>query len=102
MGSVTLGIRPESFRLAAEGNGIKARVGIVEELGAESFAYAELVEAGATPTSGVATPGVADQDQIIVRIQQARSPQIGETIHLQVDHDALLLFDSVTGERLGS
>jgi multiple sugar transport system ATP-binding protein len=101
MGPVTLGIRPESFRLAADGNGIKARVGIVEELGAESYAYAELLEGDPTATGGAAAAGAVGQDQIIVRIEQARSPQIGETIHLQVDNGALLLFDSVTGERLG-
>ena len=101
IGPVTLGIRPESFRLTTEGNGIKARVGIVEELGAESYAYAELVERSAAETGDAAAAGVAGQDQIIVRIEHARSPQIGETIHLQVDPVALLLFDSLTGDRLG-
>jgi multiple sugar transport system ATP-binding protein len=93
-GPVTVGIRPEAFRLGSDENGLRARVGIVEELGAESYAYVELAEDDAT------SPGPTSQDQIIVRVDSDRSPRIGDTIRLEVTQGAVLLFDSITGERL--
>jgi multiple sugar transport system ATP-binding protein len=95
-GPVTVGIRPESFTLGSEGAGLRARVGIVEELGAESYLYADLLE------NGDAAPLLPEQDQVIVRLDSNVSPQIGEIIHLQVKDRTMLLFDSATGERLAA
>ena len=95
-GPVTVGIRPEAFRLASEGTGLRARVGIVEELGAESYLYADLLEDGGS------APLVPDRDQVIVRLESDVSPQIGEVIHLHVKDRSMLLFDSTTGERLAA
>jgi multiple sugar transport system ATP-binding protein len=93
-GPVTVGIRPEAFELGSAGSGLRAKVGIVEELGAESYLYANLL---ATTGDG---PLLPDQDQVVVRLESTMSPQIGETIHLHIKNRAMLLFDSMTGERL--
>ena len=60
-GDITIGVRPESWRIVGEGEGIPVKVSVVEELGADGFVYG---------TSGAeGTP-----DQVIVRID-ARPPQ---------------------------
>jgi multiple sugar transport system ATP-binding protein len=94
-GPVTAGIRPEALELVADGEGIKAVVVIVEELGAESYAYAEIVDAG-DPIPQRLHP----KNQIILRVDPNRPPRIGETIDLGAKADALLLFDSETGDRI--
>jgi multiple sugar transport system ATP-binding protein len=53
---VTLGIRPESWRTAAQDEpGLRVKVSVVEELGADAFVY------GAAKIDGV-------RDDLIVRI----------------------------------
>ncbi len=113
-GMVTVGVRPELFTLAAADTdieatgGIRAIVGIVEELGAESYAYVELAEAaGADGVIGATAADAAGPDtvahghgQIIVRVDARRSPRVGETVELHVTDDAVLLFDRETGERI--
>jgi multiple sugar transport system ATP-binding protein len=94
-GSVTAGIRPEAFEFVTEGDGIKAVVGIVEELGAESYVYAELTESVETGIDASHLHG-----QIIARVDPSRPPRIGEIINLRVRDGAMLLFDSQTGERI--
>ncbi len=86
-GDITVGVRPESWRIVGEGEGIPVKITVVEELGADGFIYG---------TSGAeGTP-----DQVIVRIDARRSHQKGETIYVTTDPKHVHVFDTETGERL--
>lgn len=72
---VQLGVRPEHLQLAENGP-LEVKVSVVEQLGAISFVYCEL--AG---------------QQLCVQTQLKTLPQPGDTVHLQVNEQALYLFD---------
>jgi multiple sugar transport system ATP-binding protein len=87
---VTVGIRPESFRLAAEGeDALAVTVDVVEELGADAYLYGE-VDRGPLP----------DQTVVVARIDPRRPPHKGARVRLAVDPDQLHVFSSRTGARL--
>jgi multiple sugar transport system ATP-binding protein len=88
-GNITVGVRPEAWRLvsAAEG-GLPVTVTVVEELGADGFVYGTCDVEG-TPSN------------VIVRVSQARdSVHKGDTIHVTTDPNSVHVFDTDTGERL--
>ena len=73
-GDITVGVRPENWRIVDEGEGIPVKVTVVEELGADGFIYG---------TSGAeGTP-----DSVTIRIDGRRSHQKGETIYVTTDPD---------------
>jgi multiple sugar transport system ATP-binding protein len=86
-GGVTIGVRPESWRIVGEGEGIPVKVTVVEELGADGFVYG---------TSGAeGTP-----DQVIVRIDARRDHRKGETLYVTTDPEHVHVFDTESGLRL--
>src|SRR4051794_11794758 len=87
MGEVVLGLRPESLEVAADG-GIPARVEVVEELGADAFAFciAQLPDGEA---------------KIVARTDWRRPPERGERVVLRPRPGEAHAFDPGTGERLG-
>src|SRR6478672_10392765 len=87
-GNITVGVRPEAWRLTTkEQGGLPVRVTVVEELGADAFVYG---------TSGVeGTP-----NNIIIRMTGRDSVRKGETIHVTTDPRNVHVFDTDTGERL--
>jgi multiple sugar transport system ATP-binding protein len=86
-GDITIGVRPESWRLVNEGEGLPVKVNVVEELGADGFVYGH---------SGVeGTP-----DQVIVRIDARRSHHKGDTIYVTTDPHHVHVFDTSSGARL--
>ena len=87
-GNITVGVRPEAWRIVGENDGgLPVRVTVVEELGADAFVYG---------TSGVeGTP-----NNIIVRVSARDSVRKGETIHVTTDPRNVHVFDTDTGERL--
>jgi multiple sugar transport system ATP-binding protein len=89
-GDVTVGIRPESWRLVGESDGgLPVRVTVVEELGADAYVYGQCDLTGA--------PG-----QVTIRVATSRIPRKGETVHVTTDPDRVHVFDSGTGERLSA
>jgi multiple sugar transport system ATP-binding protein len=89
-GKVTIGVRPEAWRLVSgEDGGLPIRVSVVEELGADGFVY------GTSPVQG--TP----QD-LIVRVSARDSVRRGETIHVTTDPQDVHVFDTDTGDRLSA
>jgi multiple sugar transport system ATP-binding protein len=89
-GNVTIGVRPEAWRLVSgEAGGLPIRVSVVEELGADGFVY------GTSPVQG--TP----QD-LIVRVSARDSVRRGETIHVTTDPQDVHVFDTETGDRLSA
>src|SRR4249919_938863 len=88
-GNITVGVRPEAWRLvSAEEGGLPIKVTVVEELGADGFVY------GNSDVEGV--PG-----NVIVRVSQARdSVHKGDTIHVTTDPKNVHVFDTDSGDRL--
>jgi multiple sugar transport system ATP-binding protein len=82
---VVVGLRPEALSLA--GAGVPARVEVVEELGADAYAFcsAEL-------------PG--GEQRLVARADARRPPAQGEQVHLQPLFEEAHLFDVASGERL--
>ncbi len=85
--TVTLGVRPESFDLSADGTGIAVIVNVVEELGADAFAY------------GTAKVDGNDVD-VIVRVDARNTPAKGESLHFLPKPGETHIFSTVSGERL--
>jgi multiple sugar transport system ATP-binding protein len=88
-GEITVGVRPETWRIVGEGEGIAVKVTVVEELGADGFVYGTSGEEG--------TP-----DQVVVRIDARRDHHKGETIYVTTDPKHVHVFDTETGERLSN
>ena len=88
-GNITVGVRPEAWRLvSAEEGGLPVTVTVVEELGADGFVYGTCDVEG-TPSN------------VIVRVSQARdSVHKGDTIHVTTDPTSVHVFDTESGERL--
>jgi multiple sugar transport system ATP-binding protein len=85
---ITVGVRPESWRIvtAAEG-GLPVTVTVVEELGADEFVY------GTCDVEG--TPG-----NIIIRVSGRGQAHKGETLYVTTDPKDVHVFDTESGERL--
>jgi len=83
---VVVGLRPESLELAAEG--LPGRVEVVEELGADAYAFcvADL-------------PG--GETRLVARADARHPPATGERVGLRPRFDEAHLFDPVSGARLG-
>lgn len=87
-GNITVGVRPEAWRLVSESEGgLPVKVTVVEELGADSFVYG---------TSGVeGTPS-----NVIVRVSARDKVHKGDTLYVTTDPQNVHVFDTDTGERL--
>src|SRR3954451_12167633 len=87
-GRVTVGVRPESWRIVGDSDGgFPVKVTVVEELGADSYVY------GTSDVEGVPS-------NIIVRVSGRKAPHKGETMHVTTDPENVHVFDTETGERL--
>ncbi|AXT86283.1 sugar ABC transporter ATP-binding protein [Aeromicrobium sp. A1-2] len=87
-GNITVGVRPEAWRVVSENEGgLPVKVTVVEELGADAFVYG---------TSGISgTPS-----NIIVRVHGRDTVHKGETIYVTTDPQNVHVFDTDTEERL--
>ena len=91
---VTVGVRPEAIDLTADGDGIPAIVNLVEELGAEAYVYAQLADN--------VTSSVTAVNDVIARVEPRSEPRSGARINLRVRPGSILLFDAVSGARIGA
>jgi multiple sugar transport system ATP-binding protein len=87
-GHVTVGVRPEAWRLVTpEEGGLPVDVTVVEELGADSFVYG---------TSGVdGTP-----HDVIIRLPSRYDVHRGDTLFVTTDPNKVHVFDTDSGQRL--
>jgi multiple sugar transport system ATP-binding protein len=85
LGRVVIGLRPDALELA--GDGVPARVEVVEDVGAEAYAFCR-----------TELPGGARR--VIARVDSRRPPEQGETVRLRPLAEEAHLFDPGTGERL--
>ena len=87
-GNITVGVRPESWRLVSpEEGGLPITVTVVEELGADEFVY------GTSEVEG--TPS-----NVIVRLSGRGQARKGDVIHVTTNPEHVHVFDTDTGERL--
>jgi multiple sugar transport system ATP-binding protein len=84
---IVLGLRPESLELADEG--LPAEVEVVEELGADAFAFC-VAELG------------GERTKLVARVEARGAPARGERVALRPRPAEAHLFDSGTGDRLVS
>ena len=85
--SVVVGFRPESLELAAEG--VRARVEVVEEVGADAYVFC------AAEIAGVET-------KLVARHDARHAPARGEHVALRPRAEDAHLFDPETAERLSA
>jgi len=83
---VVLGFRPESLEVAGEG--VPARVEVIEELGADAYVFCS-AELGGRPT------------KLVARVDVRSRPERGERVSLRPRADEAHVFDAATGVRLG-
>jgi multiple sugar transport system ATP-binding protein len=85
---VVLGLRPEALELG--GDGIPARVEVVEEFGADAYVFCS------------ARVGEEGPTRLVARTEARLAPGQGERIALRVRPGEAHLFDAETGLRLGA
>src|SRR4051812_31105120 len=89
-GDITVGVRPEAWRVAGEGEtGLPVTVSVIEELGADGFLY------GTTEVDGAV-------HDVVVRLDERRTVEKGATVHVTTDPARVHVFDTATGERLST
>ena len=88
--TLTIGIRPEAFRVADEGIGL--HIAVVEELGADSFLYGTLAS---SPEDEIVS-----EQQFVARVGARTAPHKGEVVRLAAAPEAVHVFSNKTEERL--
>ncbi len=89
-GEITVGVRPEAWRLVGEGeSGLPVLVTVIEELGADAYVY------GTSDVDGTS-------HQVVVRVEARRDVQKGSTVRVTTDPAKVHVFDTNTGERLSA
>ena len=86
-GNITIGVRPENWRMVDSGQGLPVKTTVVEELGADAYLY------GTSDVEG--TPSA-----LIVRTSGRDHVRKGEVFHVSTDPQHVHVFDTDTGERL--
>jgi multiple sugar transport system ATP-binding protein len=82
---IVLGLRPEALELAGEG--IPARVEVVEEIGADAYVFCVAEVAG-------------EDVKLVARCETRRSPARDARVHLRPRAQEAHVFDPDTGERI--
>ncbi len=82
-----VGFRPEHVEITGEGEGINARVDVVEDIGADAYVFCSAEISG-------------KQTRLVARTEVRDAPQQGERVSLHPRADEAHLFDAETGERL--
>jgi multiple sugar transport system ATP-binding protein len=89
-GNVTVGVRPEAWRMVSkEEGGLPVTVAVVEELGSDAFVYGSCEVEGAP-------------HDLTIRIAARESVHKGDTIHVTTDPTHVHVFDTESGERLSA
>jgi multiple sugar transport system ATP-binding protein len=87
-GNITVGVRPEAWRIVPPGEGgLPVDVTVVEELGADAFVY------GTSDVEG--TPNT-----VIVRVSTRDAVHKGDVVHVTTDPQNVHVFDTDSGERI--
>jgi len=84
-GRIVLGLRPESLELA--GDGVPARVEVVEEIGADAYVFC-VAEMGGS------------EAKLVARCETRNAPERDARVHLRPRTQEAHVFDPETGERV--
>mgnify|MGYP001375962183 CR=1 FL=1 len=90
--TLTIGIRPEAFRVSTDGTGIGLDVAVLEELGADSYLYGTL--------AGLNEDEKITAQQIIARVAARTAPHRGEVVRLVAPSEAVHVFSNKTQLRI--
>jgi multiple sugar transport system ATP-binding protein len=82
-----VGFRPEHVDIAGDGEGIAARVEVVEDIGADAYVFCTADVDG-------------EQTRLVARTEVRHAPQQGDRVSLCPRAEEAHLFDSESGERL--
>lgn len=97
---MTLGIRPEQWTVSPDGGeGIPARVDVVEELGSDAYLYGTLAEVAGDLSATASLTGSRD-DAVVVRTAGRTGARRGDRVALTPSTEGLHLFHPETGDRL--
>jgi multiple sugar transport system ATP-binding protein len=89
-GPVTVGVRPEAWRLVHEAEpGLHVTVDLIEELGADAYVY------GTCRVGG-------DEHQVSLRIPARQALTKGSSIRVAIDAHHVHVFDTASGARLSN
>ena len=90
--TLTVGIRPEAFKVATDNDGIGLDVAVVEELGADSYLYGTL--------AGLSTEEKLTAQQIVARVGARTAPGKGEIVRLHADPAQVHVFSNESELRI--
>lgn len=93
---VIAGVRPEDFEVATDGTGLRVRVDLVEELGADGYLYGTVL---ADDTAAADAPGKGVT--VVARVDGRNHPDAGDTVYLRPDAAHVHVFDAETEQRIG-
>jgi len=89
--TATVGFRPESVRMVAQGEGFPFEVVVVEELGSDAYAYGNL-HLG---------EGRGGGDKLLtIRVDAKRPPLKGEEISIEIAPEEVHVFSTESGRRI--
>jgi multiple sugar transport system ATP-binding protein len=94
-GPITVGIRPENFRVSDAKEGIPVKVTLVEELGADAYLFGITDDAEGTQVVDAGT-------NVVIRVEARRAFSKGETVYATADPTNVHVFDTDSGDRIGS
>ncbi|MFM9372654.1 ABC transporter ATP-binding protein [Streptomyces sp. Da 82-17] len=110
--SIVFGFRPEALeQVGADERALSMSVAMVEELGAEAYAYGTLDGTGTGTGTGTNTRGSAlapaglgtgSEGQIIARVDPRNAPAKGERISLRIRPGGGYFFSARTGRRIAT
>jgi sn-glycerol 3-phosphate transport system ATP-binding protein len=107
-GPVTVGVRPEAFRIAetdAAGPCIEAEVDVVEPLGDEVLVHGSVdarpARSGAEEDEATLLADAGTRAAVTIRFDPGRRPAPGDRITVTAEPARVHLFDAASGERLG-
>jgi multiple sugar transport system ATP-binding protein len=82
-----VGFRPEHVDIGGEGDGIPARVEVVEDIGADAYVFCSAELDG-------------ERTRLVARVDVRSAPQQGEQVSLRPRTEEAHMFDAQSGERL--
>ena len=94
-GSITVGIRPEAFKVSDGTEGIPVKVTVVEELGADAYLFGITDDADSDDAITAGT-------NVVIRVEARRKFEKGSTVYVTADPKNMHVFSTETGERIGS
>ncbi len=90
--TLTLGIRPEAFRVSDDNKGIALDIAVVEELGADSYLYGTL--------AGLSDIEKLNAQQLVARVGNRQVPHKGQVVRLATDNEHVHVFSNKTEDRI--